>query len=230
MWHMSRACYALSLLMFVSACKPSPLFELDEPVVVNDPGHGVLVARLNARIHPEVLTPGRQVKLRFDAPGLPMTLTLDPVPGRSLLLRGNQHAWVAKVPNGGNEAFFMLIDGWAEARVPANGRIYRLRSLSEDRGVLEIFAGNRFPPDQHQRVVQPGRERRWSRHRDRQHLPHPRGEHGPDEQLPAHRGHPGGCDRGYRRQRTERDRSSGGHTQGIGHDGSANQRIRRLDD
>jgi hypothetical protein len=142
----------LSLLVFVSACKRPPLFELDEPVVVNDPGHGMLVARLNARIHPEVLTPGRQVKIRFDAPGLSMNLTLDPVPNRSLLLRGNRHAWVAKVPNGGNEAFFMLIDGWAEARVPAKGKIYRLRSLSEDRGVLEIFAGNRFPHDQHHRV------------------------------------------------------------------------------
>ena len=108
----------LMLLTVLVACerpRPQTLYSLDEAAKVPDAGKGPLVSTVKTRIDPEVLVPGKAVKIDFHVPGKTIVLELEPLSPESLALPEDQHAWAARLP-GGDGAFFMLIGDFVEAR------------------------------------------------------------------------------------------------------------------
>lgn len=133
----------LSFLIVVSCKGPesNQLFSLGKIEEFKD-SKKPLILRSEVTTHPEVLIAGKEVEILFPIPEKTLTLKLKPKDAKELALPKGQSAWVAL--DGKKDTFFMLINGRIEGQVSIGTRIYRLRSISEDKGILELFDGRKF--------------------------------------------------------------------------------------
>lgn len=142
---MRNSLILLIIVAVLAACdvsKTNTLFTLGKMTKTDD-GKAALVLTVATQINPEVLVPGKSVKINFPIPERIIALDLKPVSAELLALPKGQFAWVAQ-SEGGDDVFIMRIGDSVEAQIQLGDIVYRLRSRTAKTGVLEIFNGKRF--------------------------------------------------------------------------------------
>jgi len=134
----------------LSACaerQQAPLFALSDKHTTYDTDKP-LIFSAPVTINTEALAPNKETSLQFPLPDGSLTIQLTPVSAADLGLPEAQFAWVGQA-KGVTDAFVMRIGPAVEAVVQYNNRTYRLRTIKDKQGVLEIFDQRRFrePPN-----------------------------------------------------------------------------------
>ena len=129
------------------------LFTLGEARKVDD-GKAALVLIAEIQINPEVLVPGKSVKVNFPIPEKILEVDLKPTTAESMVLPGGQSAWVGQL-EGGNDVFIMRIGDSIEAQIQFGNKIYWFRSKTAKIGVLEVFDSKRLMEAPNDGIIDP---------------------------------------------------------------------------
>lgn len=143
----------LAVLAGCDAISTKTLFTLGEVKKVDD-DKAALVLIAETQINPELLVPGKSVKINFPVPDKIIALDLKPVTAESLGLPKGQSAWVGQL-EGGNDIFIMRIGNSIEAKIHLGNFIYRLRSKTAKAGVLEVFDDRKFREAPNDGIIDP---------------------------------------------------------------------------
>ncbi len=147
----------LVLLAVLTACDISPsntLFTLGESSK-DDSNKTAHVLTVETQINPEVLVPGKPVKIEFPVPEKSIEIDLKPVDSKLLALPEGQFAWVGQLKDG-SEVFVLRIGDFIEAQLQLGDKIYRLSSRTAKTGKLDVFDGNRFREAPNDGIIHPG--------------------------------------------------------------------------